>query len=349
MNGYIKRSAWFIVIPLACVTLALSAQAASFDCTKAQSKVEHIICDNPEISKLDDELATSYKAALRDHAQAGKIKQAQKQWMKERNICVDAGCLNSVYRDRIGKLTGTPSAAGTPAQTWATPQAVQQEKVRADLVKAESYTLLMSKDDELCNHMLQLFNEDLKKYGWNGDAHQEEHEEFKRVPWQPARFSFDYYGHAQYSDVQGALFDLNNDGVPDFVVRETGSLSNARADSLYMLDAETANRANELTSNDLLNTKDQISLAGYGYFYDQIAHLSEMDTYPQAFDPRVLEPFIYHGTSYLVMRNLFEDVQIRTGYAVIAKYGAGKFVARDVTGRMENICYFKRTGTRRAP
>ena len=211
----------------------------------------------------------------------------------------------------------------------------------------ENYTLLMSKDNELCNHMLQEFNDDLKKYGWNGDKHQEEHEEFKRVPWQPARFLSVINGRTEYTVVEGALFDFNNDGVQDFVVREQGSLSNARADSLYLLDAKAAKRANALTSNDLSNTKNQLAMAGYGYFYDQKNHLSEMDTHQGVFDPRVFEPFIYRGTSYLVMRGLFEEIRTFSGYAVIAKYGGGKFVGKDVSGKMENICYFKRIGAKR--
>ncbi|MEO7622242.1 MAG: lysozyme inhibitor LprI family protein [Gallionella sp.] len=84
--------------------LLASAQAASFDCGKAQSKVEHLICDNPEISKLDDDLSASYNAALQDQAQAKAIKQEQKQWLKERDICSDADCLEMVYRDRIADL-----------------------------------------------------------------------------------------------------------------------------------------------------------------------------------------------------------------------------------------------------
>ena len=60
-------------------------------------------------------------------------------------------------------------------------------------------------------------------------------------------------------------------------------------------------------------------------------------------DPRVLAPFIYHGTSYLLMRPLFEEYQAEEGYAMIAKYQKGRFVGRNITGKMEDICYFTRT------
>jgi uncharacterized protein len=52
----------YIWIALVWFALVETAQAASFDCSKAQSKIENLICDNPEISKLDNELNTLYKA-----------------------------------------------------------------------------------------------------------------------------------------------------------------------------------------------------------------------------------------------------------------------------------------------
>ena len=92
-----KRVAWLALGLMASVT----AQAASFDCAKASTKVEHLICDNPEISKLDDELATSYKAALHDQSKAGQVRHAQRQWLNERNICADVACLREKYKERL--------------------------------------------------------------------------------------------------------------------------------------------------------------------------------------------------------------------------------------------------------
>jgi uncharacterized protein YecT (DUF1311 family) len=290
--------------------LALSAQAASFDCGQAQMKVEHLICDNAELSKLDDDLSVAYKAALKYKEQADSIKLDQKQWIKKRNRCADISCLRKHYLRRTAELNET-----------------------------ESYTLKMSKDDELCNHMLQLFNQDLELYGWQGDEHQEEHEEFKRIQWQPARFSADINGRTAYMDVQGASFDFNNDGIQDFVVRHIGSLSGMRADSLHVLDADAAKHANELVSHELWEAKNQIDLSGWWY------NLSA--PYEEIAGARVLEPFIYRGTSYLVMRPLFEMPPITSGYAVIAKYGSGKFINRDLSGNMEDICYYHRNRAKR--
>lgn len=310
MKNEIKRGVWVGGTLLGCL-VALFAQGASFDCGEAQTKVEHLICDNAEISKLDDELSVAYKAALKDEKQVDSIKQAQLLWMKKRNHCADISCLHNLYLQRTAELNET-----------------------------ESYVLKMSKDNELCNHMLQLFNQDLEQYGWQGDAHQEEHEEFKRVPWKPARFSSVINGRVEYTNVEGALFDFNNDGVRDYVVRWKSSLSNARADTLDVYDVSVEKRANDLVAKDIGGGENTIYLAGWWY------HLSS--PFESMGGVRVLEPFIYRGISYLVMRPLFETPPITSGYAVIAKYGGGKFVNRDLSGKMEDVCYYQRNRAKRS-
>lgn len=326
MNTLITRNTWCMACASVLLALATSSvQAASFDCAKARTKVEHIICDTSDISKLDEELAASYKVALQDKTKADSIKQAQKLWMKGRNACAEEACVQEAYRNRIKQLH-------QPQTTSA--QAAKKMPATLPSSSSESYTLLMSKDDELCNHMLQLFNEDLNIYGWQGDEYQEEHEEFKRVPWRPARFSSVIDGRTEYTDIEGALFDFNNDGVQDFVVRWKASLSGMRADSLDIFQAEVAKRADELKAADIGGGDNTICLASWWYSLppplDSIAGV------------RVLEPFIYQNKSYLVMRPLFETPPITSGYAAITKYGGGKFINRELTGKMEDVCYYRR-------
>lgn len=88
---------WFV--------LGVAAQAASFDCVKASTRVEHIICDTPDISKLDDELAKAHKAQLQDQTKAEAVIRAQKEWLKERNGCTDADCVKQAYETRLLSLT----------------------------------------------------------------------------------------------------------------------------------------------------------------------------------------------------------------------------------------------------
>jgi uncharacterized protein len=108
MNGYIKRTGLVAAALLGCLGLAVSTQGASFDCGKAQSKVEHLICDNPDISKLDDELSAAYKAILQDKTYAQDIRHEQTRWITHRNYCESASCLKALYQMRIQELADMP-------------------------------------------------------------------------------------------------------------------------------------------------------------------------------------------------------------------------------------------------
>lgn len=85
-------------------TFALSAQGVSFDCGKAVTKAERLICDNPAISELDDRLSVAYKAALKNKQQANNIRAEQRDWLEVRNECDTAWCLLSSYEDRLKAL-----------------------------------------------------------------------------------------------------------------------------------------------------------------------------------------------------------------------------------------------------
>lgn len=93
-----------LLIVLGWLMLGFVAQAASFDCRKAATKVEKLICADAELSKLDEELSAAYKTALQNGKQAVVIKQAQKQWMNERNGCSDASCVKGAYEARLSTL-----------------------------------------------------------------------------------------------------------------------------------------------------------------------------------------------------------------------------------------------------
>lgn len=96
-DATMKRILWLVLslMPL------VSAHATSFDCTKAATTVEKIICTDAEISKLDEELNATYKAALKNAKQAAPVRQSQKQWIKERNACADAACVKQKYVTRL--------------------------------------------------------------------------------------------------------------------------------------------------------------------------------------------------------------------------------------------------------
>jgi uncharacterized protein len=109
MNKTVKGVKYFLLL-FGLLGLTLPAQGASFDCGRAQKKVEHLICDNPEISKLDDELDVEYKLSLQDHTRAEATRFSQRQWLHERNLCENAICLRGTYTGRIEHLQMARSA-----------------------------------------------------------------------------------------------------------------------------------------------------------------------------------------------------------------------------------------------
>lgn len=96
-------------LPLLCASLLpLTAQAASYDCTRASTPAEIAVCANPELNQLDEELAVLYRSLLNDlpARQADRVQQDQRSWLKARNSCgAEVRCLKARYQERIARLS----------------------------------------------------------------------------------------------------------------------------------------------------------------------------------------------------------------------------------------------------
>jgi len=94
-----------------------SAQATSFDCAKATSSVEKLICGSAKLSELDDALDKAYKEGRTNSSQdeAKRLVSGQRQWLKEsRNSCNDTACLEQAYLSRIKTIKSSSSNAALP-------------------------------------------------------------------------------------------------------------------------------------------------------------------------------------------------------------------------------------------
>ncbi|WP_250482862.1 lysozyme inhibitor LprI family protein [Caballeronia sp. GaOx3] len=78
---------------------------ASFDCGKAASKIEKLICSTPETADSDRRVADAYRAAASKSSDPAGLKQQQRDWLKERNACDDAACLMRVTDARVQVLS----------------------------------------------------------------------------------------------------------------------------------------------------------------------------------------------------------------------------------------------------
>ncbi len=104
----IKSVIAVVMLVAGALSLTITAQAQpSFDCGKASTRVETLICDKPRLAELDSELAEAYRTALRDAPWASanrRIRAEQKEWIARRNRCQNARCIRKIYIRRIGAL-----------------------------------------------------------------------------------------------------------------------------------------------------------------------------------------------------------------------------------------------------
>lgn len=78
---------------------------ASFDCSKAKSQAELLICSDTELAQLDIELATLYKKAKNlavDNEEFHRVN--KEEWLKREKSCFDRNCLLDWYSHRHEQL-----------------------------------------------------------------------------------------------------------------------------------------------------------------------------------------------------------------------------------------------------
>lgn len=87
----------------------------SFDCTKASTFSEEAVCTDPLLGKLDGALSQNYKYMLASDIGDGarnNLKITQKNWLVDRNKCLDNQCVASTYRKRIDEICEYPVISG---------------------------------------------------------------------------------------------------------------------------------------------------------------------------------------------------------------------------------------------
>ena len=77
----------------------------SFDCQKASTAVEKLICDDEGLSLLDKKMAGLYSIGLKKQDFSQSFRNGQRIWIRDyRNKCRDKECLISTYNKRIAAL-----------------------------------------------------------------------------------------------------------------------------------------------------------------------------------------------------------------------------------------------------
>ncbi len=78
----------------------------SFPCSKAESRVELLICGSHELAALDRRMAEAWSAArrTRDKEAFAELRADQKRWLRARDACTDEGCVGQRYRERLAEV-----------------------------------------------------------------------------------------------------------------------------------------------------------------------------------------------------------------------------------------------------
>lgn len=114
-----------LVTGVVLVSASVSAGSGqSFDCAKATSAIEKMICADTELKALDTRMAQLYAQALEavPAAEQPGLRTEQRDWIKARDACATAteprrDCVSYAYTQRNGRLDGlrTNTAAKTAA------------------------------------------------------------------------------------------------------------------------------------------------------------------------------------------------------------------------------------------
>lgn len=96
---------------LAVLSVALSMPAQAFDCQRAVSNAERLICGDDwpqghgQLRRLDDILNQQYRSLLAKTDNPEQLKSDQLNWLRQvRDKCASVSCLKQAYQSRIRQL-----------------------------------------------------------------------------------------------------------------------------------------------------------------------------------------------------------------------------------------------------
>jgi uncharacterized protein len=107
---------YIIIIILIFTGVSSPLGAASFDCQKATTDIEKMICDSPQLSRADEKMASAYQNLRRALLEPERevLLNDQRVWLQERDrvlrTCTEINCEIQFYQVRIQQLAPVETA-----------------------------------------------------------------------------------------------------------------------------------------------------------------------------------------------------------------------------------------------
>jgi hypothetical protein len=191
------------------------------------------------------------------------------------------------------------------------------------------YQLVASKDSKLCARVLEAFREDVDDR-WRLRY---QHEIFRQITWKPVELRGQGPKTRHCSSLDKAIFDLDNDGQQDLVVKTTFCMKGSPSDSFYMFPADSAvlEQANWQDLSPLLATPDKFERTGGSYPLRALPMSSESSKEALVLDTVfTVKPFIMDEKTYVALADG------RGQWTVIARYLRGE--------QFDDQCYLRMAG-----
>jgi hypothetical protein len=187
------------------------------------------------------------------------------------------------------------------------------------------YQLVAGRDSKFCAKVLEAFREDVNDRG----RLRYQHEIFRQITWKPVELKGQGPRTRHCSSFDRALFDLNNDGQPDLVIKSTFCMKGSPSDSLYKFSAASAvlDEANWQDLSPLLATPDKFERTGGVYPLTQLSADQEGVIRTPLTGVFTIQPFVLDGSTYVSLTD------VRAEWIVITQY-------RD-SGHFEDQCYLR--------
>ncbi len=87
--------------------------AASFDCARAGTKMEKMVCGDADLSRSDEVLAAAYAKALKETSDPGAIRKQQREWLGGAQRCDNKSCLMAAFQSQIAQLASPENGLWT--------------------------------------------------------------------------------------------------------------------------------------------------------------------------------------------------------------------------------------------